>query len=107
MTILLVVHAFITIALIGVILLQRSEGGGGLGLGGSSSSGNMFTARGAANLLTRATAVLVTLFFANCLLMGAISKRQIHQSSSILGVSAAPTAPVVPAEQLPTPTTQD
>jgi preprotein translocase subunit SecG len=83
MNVLLIVHVFITLALIGVILLQRSEGGG-LGLGGGSASSNVFTARGAANLLTRLTAILAALFFLNCLLMGAIAKRQIHQSTSIL-----------------------
>lgn len=89
MTLLLVLHAFITLALIGVILLQRSEGGG-LGLGGSSSSGSMFTARGAANLLTRATGVLAALFIANCLLMGVISKNHVREASSILGAPQTP-----------------
>jgi preprotein translocase subunit SecG len=86
MTILLILHAFITLSLIGVILLQRSEGGG-LGLGGSSSSGSMFTARGAANLLTRTTGILAALFIGNCLLMGIISKHQVRQTTSILGAS--------------------
>lgn len=89
MTLLLVLQAFITLALIGVILLQRSEGGG-LGLGTSSSSGGMFTARGAANLLTRTTAVLVALFIGNCLLMGVISKNQIRESASILEKQSIP-----------------
>ena len=92
MTLLLVLHAFITLSLIGVILLQRSEGGG-LGLGGSSSSGNMFTARGAANLLTRATGVLATLFIANCLLMGVISKHHVREAASILGAQPTQQAP--------------
>ena len=48
---LLTIHFLITIALIGIILIQKSEGGGSL-LGGSGG-GNMFTARGAANLLTQ------------------------------------------------------
>ncbi|EGO94642.1 preprotein translocase subunit SecG, partial [Acidiphilium sp. PM] len=60
-TVLLVLQAFITIALIGVVLIQRSEGGG-LGLGTSQGMGSFMTGRGTANLLTRVTAVLATLF---------------------------------------------
>ncbi len=56
---LLVVHAVIAAALVTVILMQRSEGGG-LGMGGSPSG--LMSARGAADFLTRATAVLATLF---------------------------------------------
>lgn len=105
MTILLVIHAFVTLALIGTILLQRSEGGGGLGLGGGGgSSGNMFTARGAANLLTRVTAVLVAVFFGNCLLMGAISKHQVSKSTSLLG-KEAPEAEKPASPMAPTPGT--
>lgn len=96
MNVLLFIHVLITLALIGVILIQRSEGGG-LGLGsGGSSSGNMFSARGTANLLTRVTAVLATLFFLNCLFMGAIAKRHINENASILSTTGDATAPSVP-----------
>ena len=64
-TVLIVVHLLIVLALIGVVLMQRSEGG--LGLGGSSSGGGVsgfMTGRGQANALTRATAILAALFFA-------------------------------------------
>jgi preprotein translocase subunit SecG len=88
MTILLIIHVFITLAMIGVILMQRSEGGG-LGMGGGAS-GSMFSARGAANLLTRVTAVLAALFMGNCLLMGIIAKHHIKESSSILAPTAEP-----------------
>ncbi len=57
---LLVVQALVTLTLIVVILMQRSEGGG-LGIGGGSPSGLM-SARGAADFLTRATTVLASLF---------------------------------------------
>ncbi|MBL8676847.1 MAG: preprotein translocase subunit SecG, partial [Alphaproteobacteria bacterium] len=59
LTVLLVVHLLITIALIGVILIQRSEGG--MGLGGGTMGGVM-TTRGSANLLTHVTAILATCF---------------------------------------------
>ena len=58
-TFLLVIHGLITLALVAVILLQRSEGGA-LGIGGGGGGGLM-TARGAANLLTRATTILAAL----------------------------------------------
>ena len=61
-TVILVIHVFIAVALIGTILIQRSEGGG-LGMGGGSMGGLM-TARGSANLLTRVTAGLAVCFFA-------------------------------------------
>jgi preprotein translocase subunit SecG len=60
-TVLLLIHLLIAVALIGVVLLQRSEGGG-LGIGGGGGSGFM-TGRGTANLLTRATAGLAAAFF--------------------------------------------
>ena len=58
-TILIVIHLMIVVALVAVVLLQRSEGGA-LGVGGGSG---FMTGRGQANVLTRATAILGTLFF--------------------------------------------
>jgi len=58
-TFLLIVQTLIAASMVGVILMQRSEGGG---LGVGSSSAGLMTARGAADFLTRATAVLATLF---------------------------------------------
>ena len=62
-TVIIVVHLMIVLALVGVVLLQRSEGGG-LGIGGGSG---FMTARGAANTLTRATAILAAAFFVTSL----------------------------------------
>ena len=64
-TVILTVHTLIVLALIGVVLLQRSEGGA-LGMGGGGGGGFM-TGRGAANALTRTTSVLAALFFATSL----------------------------------------
>lgn len=58
-TVIIVIHLLVVLALVGVVLLQRSEGGG-LGVGGGSG---FMTARGAANALTRTTAILATAFF--------------------------------------------
>ena len=65
-TVLIIIHLIIVLALIGVVLLQRSEGGG-MGLGGGGGGGGVsgfMTGRGQANALTRATAVLAGFFFA-------------------------------------------
>ena len=67
---LLIVQTLVAGALIGVILMQRSEGGG-LGVGGSSSG--FMTARGAADFLTRSTSVLGGMFIALSILMAAIA----------------------------------
>lgn len=70
-TFLTVVQALIAAALVGVILMQQSEGGG-LGTGGGNPSGLM-SARGAANFLTRATAVLATLFVVLSIILAALA----------------------------------
>jgi preprotein translocase subunit SecG len=69
MSVLIVVHLLVVIALVGVVLLQRSEGGA-LGTGGG---GGLMTGRGQANALSRATAILGGLFFASALLMSIIA----------------------------------
>ncbi len=71
-TVLIVVHLMIVAALIGLILIQRSEGGG-LGIGGGSG---FMSARGASNALTRTTAILATLFFVTSLSMGILARYQ-------------------------------
>ena len=69
-TVIIVVHLMIVLALVGVVLLQRSEGGG-LGIGGGSG---FMTARGAANALTRATAILAVAFFATSLTLSIVAR---------------------------------
>ncbi len=69
-TVLIVIHLLVVLALVGVVLVQRSEGGG-LGIGGGSG---LMTARGAANVLTRATAILATGFFITSLALGILSR---------------------------------
>ena len=68
---LIVVQAIIAAALVGVILIQQSEGGG-LGMGGGSPSGLM-SARGAANFLTRATSILAFLFVGMAILLAVVA----------------------------------
>jgi preprotein translocase subunit SecG len=97
-TVLLVVHLLLALALVGVILIQRSEGGG-LGIGGGSSGGFM-TTRGTANLLTRATGVLAALFMATSLALAILASQGRTTPRSILDLPAAPAgAPVTTPAQ--------
>jgi preprotein translocase subunit SecG len=85
--ILLVIHLLLAIALIGVVLLQRSEGGA-LGIGGGGA-GSLFTSRGAANVLTRTTAILAVAFFITSVTL-TILARQEHAPASVMDQVAPP-----------------
>ena len=93
-TFLLVVHTLIALALVGVILLQRSEGGG-LGIGGGTGGGLM-TARGAANLLTRSTTILAALFIGTSILLAVLAAgtNKAKPIDTSLAKTSAPAAPV-------------
>ncbi|HCE21857.1 MAG TPA: preprotein translocase subunit SecG [Hyphomonas sp.] len=84
-TVLIVAYLLIVIAMIVVILLQRSEGGG-LGMGGGGG-GNFMSSRGSANLLTRTTAILGTLFMVTAIGLTIISQTD-RSSTSILDQAA-------------------
>ncbi len=74
-SVLLVIHLIIAIGLVATVLLQRSEGGAlGIGGGGGGGSGGLFTGRGAANMLTRATAVLAGLFFLTSIVLTLLAR---------------------------------
>ena len=77
-TVLLVIHLFVTLALIGVVLLQRSEGGG-LGIGSSQGMGSFMSGRGTANLLTRTTGILGTAFFVLSLTLALLGRGTGHE----------------------------
>src|ERR1700680_2064410 len=90
---LFVIHVLIALALIGVVMLQKSEGGA-LGMGGGGMSGFM-TGRSTANLLTRTTAILAALFFATSILLVILATHR-NEVRSILEQSA-PATPSAPA----------
>jgi preprotein translocase subunit SecG len=99
-TILLIVHLFVTLALIGVVLIQRSEGGG-LGIGSSQGMGGFMSGRGTANLLTRTTAILATVFMGLSLALALLNRgTTVNGGSSILDVPPSPTRAATP---VPTP----
>jgi preprotein translocase subunit SecG len=100
----LVIHLILAIAMVGVILLQRSEGGG-LGIGGGSGGGGgggFMSGRDAANLLTRATAVLATGFVATSLTLAILASNSSKQGSildspaPVIQEAPKPTGPSAP-----------
>lgn len=95
-TVLLIIHLFVTLALIGVVLIQRSEGGG-LGIGTAQGMGSFMSGRGTANLLTRATAILATIFMGLSLTLALMNRGTTGVSRSILDTPPAATGTVVPA----------
>jgi preprotein translocase subunit SecG len=84
---LLIFHGFVTIAMIALILLQKSDSAGPLGMGGGSTN-SLFTARGVANVLTRATAVLAFLFIGNCVLIGIQVNSESSETVRLINASA-------------------
>ena len=98
-TVLLIIHLFVTLALIGIVLIQRSEGGG-LGIGSSQGMGSFMSGRGTANLLTRTTAVLAAIFMALSMTLALLNRGTSGTSRSILdtpaqssGITPAPPPP--------------
>ena len=112
-TILLIIHLLIAIAMVGVILLQRSEGGAlGIGGGGSGGGGGGFgglmSGRASANLLTRTTAFLAMGFIATSLILAIVAARNsaptsildqpVGGTSQTAPEATAPEVPAAPAE---------
>jgi preprotein translocase subunit SecG len=102
--VLLVFQVFVSAALVIVVLLQRSEGGA-LGMGGGGSGlGGLFSPRGAADTLTRTTAILAALFFAVSM---ALTLLALHGKVETSIVDKAPVQqnhqPVLPAKPAPAP----
>jgi preprotein translocase subunit SecG len=96
-TVVILIHLMIVLAMVGLVLLQRSEGGG-LGMGGAAS---FMSSRGSANVLTRATAILAGLFFATSLVLSILAGIERRPASIV----APPPGPTAPASQstLPAP----
>jgi preprotein translocase subunit SecG len=95
-TVLLVIHLLVALAMIGVVLLQRSEGGA-LGMGGGGGGmGGFLTGRGTANLLTRATAVLAAVFMVTSLSLTLLSGGAPEPTSII---DEMPTGAPAPTEE--------
>jgi len=105
LTVVIVIHLMIVLAMIGVVLLQKSEGGG-LGMGGSGGGGFM-SSRGTANVLTRTTAVLALGFFITSLVLSILAGVE-RKPRSILptaggtpATAPGPGAPLAPLDTGP------
>ncbi len=96
--ILLVFLVIVAIAMMGVILLQRSEGGA-LGTGGGPSG--FLTTRGAGDLLTRTTAILAAVFFGLCIILTVVNGRLHHSESVVDRLKIDPLAPDALAPKTP------
>lgn len=106
-TIAIVLHVLLAVTIVGLVLLQRSEGGGlGMGGGGGGGGGGMggfMSARGTANMLTRATAIVATLFFLSSLGLTILMSQRTTPTSIIDSIpmqtqDAVPVLPAAPAE---------
>ena len=101
--VLLAIHLLLAIGMIGVVLMQRSEGGGlgiGGGGGGGGGMGGFLTGRGTANLLTRTTAILAACFMVSSILLSILSG-QGREGRSIIEDLPATSAPLAPAPSEP------
>ena len=104
----LALHLMLAIGLIGVVLLQRSEGGGlgiGGGGGGGGGMGGFLTGRGTANLLTRTTAILAACFMVTSIVLSILAGQGRERRSIIEDIPATsapvesvPSAPSVPVQ---------
>jgi len=97
LTVVLVIHLLIALALIGVVLLQRSEGGA-LGIGSGGGAGSLFSARGVGNTLTRVTAVLAVAFFITSITLTMLSTKRTGGGSIF---DSVPTTQQAPATNTP------
>jgi preprotein translocase subunit SecG len=88
-TVIILIHLMIVLAMVGLVLIQKSEGGG-LGMGSGGGSG-FLSSRGTANVLTRTTAILAALFFATSLFLSILASFD-RKPKSILG-TGTPSAP--------------
>lgn len=101
-TVILVIHLLLAIALVGTVLLQRSEGGG-LGIGGGG--GGLMSVRGTANLLTRVTGVLAAAFMVTSIVLAIMAgthtaPRSILETPAGTAAPAKPEAPAKPSVPL-------
>jgi preprotein translocase subunit SecG len=96
-TVVIVIHLMIVLAMVGLVMLQKSEGGG-LGMGGGTAGG-FLSSRGTANVLTRSTAILAAMFFVTSLFLSILAGMD-RRPRSILdtGAPGAPAAPSAPGD---------
>ena len=101
-TVVIVIHLMVVLAMIGLVLLQRSDGGA-LGIGGGG--GNFLSGRGAGNVLTRSTAIFACAFFATSIALTVLARMESRPSDILdrLSTEAPVTAPAATAPVTPAP----
>lgn len=104
---LIVLQMIISVLLVLAILLQASKGGGLAGIAGGMMSSTVFGGRGAATFLSKATTVLATLFFLNCLGMAVMSSRSEQRASVTQQAATQQEQPASPVPDVPGGTTID
>jgi preprotein translocase subunit SecG len=93
-TVIILIHLMIVLAMVGLVLIQKSEGGG-LGMGGGG--GGFLSSRGTANVLTRTTAILAALFFATSLFLSILAGIDRKPRSILDSGGSTPASPGTPA----------
>ncbi|MBM3618551.1 MAG: preprotein translocase subunit SecG [Alphaproteobacteria bacterium] len=101
--VLLVIQVLVTLALVAIILIQRSESDGLGGLGGGGGGNAFMTGRGAANLMTKTTAILATVFMLLSLTLAIISSKQGTASRTSIVDQIESSEPSVPDADAPLP----
>jgi preprotein translocase subunit SecG len=95
-SVLLVIHMFLALGIIGLVLIQRSEGGGlGIG-GGGGGAGNFASPRGTANILSRLTAIFAAGFFTTSLILGILAGQHTTKNTNILDDLETPASVAAP-----------
>jgi len=90
LTVVLVIHLLLTIALVGLVLLQKSEGGGLATGGGASGGANFLSGRAAGNLLTKATVILAVCFMVTSILLAVMATLRSRGEEDLLKALMAP-----------------
>lgn len=101
LTVVLVIHLLLTLALVGLVLLQKSEGGGLATGGGASGGASFLSGRATGNLLTKATVVLAVCFMLTSILLALMASMRSRGEDDLLKALTRPqpapiTAPVTP-----------
>lgn len=106
--VILVIHLFLALAIIGLVLLQRSEGGGlGIGGGNSGGLGSFATGAATASFLTRATAICATAFFCTSLILGILAGSHSNAKQGILADVESPAAQELVVDEVVIPDAPD
>ncbi len=98
-SVVLVIHLILALAIIGLVMLQRSEGGG-LGIGGSGGMGGFASAHTTANVMSRITGICAAGFFATSLILGILSGAH-NSGRSVMDSLDKPSSPAAAATSVP------